>query len=517
MTAMRTRASLVALAVLVVSSAAVFPSRALAVTEPPEPTADGAGAEKYRPIVDAAVAQVAAQLGLSPLSKPPFIQPLKQKVSGGGQYAHTWDYGDPVDTCLIQLQPAAQQLGPADLQFVLTHEVVHCYQDRETNGADVTNWVEEGAATWVAAKIAPGSAIAKSKWQPYLSEPVKSLFFRAYDGVGFFGHLEYVGVDVWPRIVPMMQAGSDAAAFDLAVAGSTATLDNWAPGLAREPSFGAPWSTDGPDIPATKPPRVAKAVTNTTNFSMPIIKAGNVLLDLDVKADVVVVDGSAGAHGRLRDAGGADWLIADVSGRSLCALPEGCACPDGSAGAGIQFEPMASGSALLGLTGGADGAKVVVRGRSLDEYCAKPAKMDPCLVGTWIGQGVSISLPEIDIVGMGGKGGILKFEKNGTGSVDLDASTAVAATLPGDLVGTFKLSGQAGGIVNASQGVMTTLTTSISNLRMEIDVPPLGSQTVPLSAGDVGIQPFDGLYTCSKTTLVYSAPGFGGQSTWARQ
>jgi hypothetical protein len=118
---------------------------------------------------------------------------------------------------------------------------------------------------------------------------------------------------------------------------------------------------------------------------------------------------------------------------------------------------------------------------------------------------------------MGGKGGILKFEKNGTGSVDLDASTAVAATLPGDLVGTFKLSGQAGGIVNASQGVMTTLTTSISNLRMEIDVPPLGSQTVPLSAGDVGIQPFDGLYTCSKTTLVYSAPGFGGQSTWARQ
>ncbi len=512
---MRTRrATLLLAAVLLV---VLSSSPAVAVATPPEPTADGAGADKFRDIVDAAVAQVAANLGVSPLSNPPFIQPLKQKVSGGGQYAHTWDYGDPVDTCLIQLQPAAQKLEAVDLKFVLTHEVVHCYQDRETNGADVTDWVEEGAATWGGAKLAPGSAIAKDKWQPYLSEPVKSLFFRAYDGVGFFSHLEHVGVDVWPRIVPMMKAESDAAAFDLAVAGSAAALDDWAPGLAREPAFGPSWATGGPDIPDTQPPRVKKAVTDATNFSMPIIKGGNVLLALDVQSDVMVVDGSADAHGRLRDANGAEWLIADVSGRSLCALPEGCVCPDGSPGAGIQFDAITPGAALLGLTGGAGGAKVVVRGRSLDAYCKKPATVDPCLVGTWIGQGVEINLPEIDIVGVGGQGAVLKFEKNGTGSVDLDPSASVVATLPGDLVGTFRLSGQAGGIVNASQGVMTTLNTYASNLQMQIDVPPLGAQTVPFGGPATGAAPFDGLYTCSKTTLVYTAPGFGGKSTWARQ
>jgi hypothetical protein len=261
---------------------------------------------------------------------------------------------------------------------------------------------------------------------------------------------------------------------------------------------------------------VSKAVTNATNLSMPIIKGGNVVLSLGVQADVVVVDVNAGAHGRLRDANGTEWLLADVSGRSLCSRPEGCVCPDGSAGAGVQFGAIAPDTALLGLTGGAGGAKVFVRGRSLDEFCQKPAKVDPCLVGTWIGEGVEITLPSVEIVGFGGKGAVLKFEKNGTGSVDLDPSTAVTATLPGELVGTFKISGQAAGIVNATQGVMTTIATSSSNIRFDIDVPPLGAYEVPGLNG-VSPAPFDGLYTCTKTTLVYTAPGFGGKSTWARQ
>jgi hypothetical protein len=514
---MSTRRAFLLCAAILVSAAVSSPSIAVAVTQPPEPTADAPGGEKFRAIVDGAVAQVAAQLGLSPLATPPFIEPLKQKLAGGGQYAHTWEYGDPVDTCLVQLQPAGQQLGTADLKFVLTHEVVHCYQGRETDGADVTNWVEEGAATWVAAKLAPGSAIAKAKWEAYLAEPVKSLFFRAYDGVGFFGHLEHVGVDVWPRIVPMMLADSDAAAFEIAVSGSAAALDDWASGLAREPGFGASWTTDGPDIPSTKPPRTSKAVTNSTVFAVPVIKAGNVVLDLNVKAEVLVVDGSAGAHGRLRDAAGTDRLLADVSGRGLCALPEGCVCPDGSAGAGVDLEAIAPGGALLGLTGGATGAKVVVRGRSLQQFCAKPATVDACLVGTWVSKGVTIDVPGLPIAGAGGVGAVLHLAKGGAGSVDLDASSAVQSTLPGGLVGSFKLAGKTAGIVNATKGVMTTLATFDSSATIEIDVPGVFHQTVPLSGLGASPQPFDGLYSCSKTTLVYTAPGFGGQSTWTRE
>ncbi len=191
--------------------------------------------------------------------------------------------------------------------------------------------------------------------------------------------------------------------------------------------------------------------------------------------------------------------------------------PDGTPAAGATLATVAPGSAILGVTGGPVATKVGVTGRSLDDFCAKPAKVDPCIVGTWTGQGVTINPPNIQIVGSGGQGAVLKFEKNGTGSVDLDPSAPVQATLPGDLIGTFALRGQAGGLVTASKGVMRTITTTVSNVHVTIDVPPLGGQDVPFGAGDLTGAPFDGQYTCSKTTLVYTAPAFGGQSTWTRQ
>jgi len=40
---------------------------------------------------------------------------------------------------------------------------------------------------------------------------------------------------------------------------------------------------------------------------------------------------------------------------------------------------------------------------------------------------------------------------------------------------------------------------------------------IEMAIGGVGSgAPFDGQYTCTKTTLVYTAPSFGGQSTWTR-
>jgi hypothetical protein len=510
----RRLASLLAFALVLGALGATIPSRPAVADQPPEPTADDAGAAKYRPMVDAAVVELAAQLGVAPLSKPPVIQLLSKKLPEGGEFAQEWYYLD-TGTCLLQVQPAGQKLGPVDIEFVLTHEVVHCYQDRETGGADVTDWVEEGAAMWAAAKLVPGSAITKKKWVPYLAAPTKSLFTRSYDGIGFFGHLEDAGVDVWHRIVAMMTAGGNAAAFDVGTAGAANALDDWAPGLFREDGIGGAWATTGPDIPDTTPPRASKALGNASSAKATAAKAGVALLELDVSADVVTVLAPSGAHGRIRDGSGSDRLLSEVSGRPLCTTPGGCACPDGTPAAGAAFGVLAPGVAWLGATGGSKATTVTVSGRSLDEFCAKPAKVDACIVGTWIGQGVTLSLPEIAITGSGGQGAVLRFEKNGTGSVDMDPSTPVAATLPGGLVGTFAMSGQAGGLVNASQGVMRTITTTSSGFQIVIDVPPLGGQTIPLTGG-ASAAPFDGQYTCTKTTLVYAAPGFGGQSTWTR-
>ncbi len=484
------------------------------VPKPPKPAADGPGAQQYRQIVDTAVAQLAAQLGVAPLSTPPIIEPLASKLAGGGKYAHTWAYGDPVDACLIQIQPAGQQLGATDLTFALTHEVVHCYQARETNDTDVTDWVEEGAAMWAGAKLAPGSKITKEKWGPYLSSTTKSLFSRSYDGIGFFGHLEDVGVDVWHRIIPMMLADDDAAAFEVGVAGSSAALDDWPSGLAREPGFGPAWETAGPDIPAAKPPRVAKSVTNSTNFSTTVNKAANIVLELGVKSDVLVVDAGDTTHGHLRDSAGADRLLAAVSGRPMCAMPNGCVCPDGSPGAGIDLEAFAPGTALLGATGGVQAGKVTVRGRSLDDFCKKPAKVDPCLVGQWVSTAVDISIPGL-AAGTGGAGGTLTLAKSGAASVVLDGTAPVVVTVQG-LTETFQMMGGVSGIVNASNGLMTSLQTGAPTLSVHVEIPGLLSETIPFSDGSATGSPFDGIYTCSKTTLTYTAPGLGGKSTWKR-
>ncbi len=313
----------------------------------------------------------------------------------------------------------------------------------------------------------------------------------------------------------MMQAGvDDAAAFDIGFAGSATALDRWPTGLFRA-DVAPVWTTDGPAIPGSQPPRTKKALANGGVVIANATKAGVALLELDVGADVVTITAPATARGRLRDASGNDRQLAEISAKPLCTVAGGCVCPDGTAAAGAAFAALAPGEAWLGVTGGTKPAAVTVAGRSLGSFCAKPASVDPCIVGTWIGEGVTLQLPEIAIVGSGGRGAVLRFEKDGTGSVDMDPSAPVEATLPGGLAGAIRLTGRASGVVSASKGVMRTITTTASGFQLSIDVPPLGGQVVPLS-GTTGGAPFDGQYSCTKTTLVYTAPGFGGQSTWTR-
>ncbi len=116
-----------------------------AVPKPPEPTASSPGAEAFQPIIEAAVTDLAVRLGVPPLTKAPFLELLKKKSPGGGKYAQAWSYGDPADTCLIQVQPFGQHLDHTDTKFMLYHEVVHCYQGLATNDAAVTDWVQEGS------------------------------------------------------------------------------------------------------------------------------------------------------------------------------------------------------------------------------------------------------------------------------------------------------------------------------------------------------------------------------------
>ncbi|MBM3675857.1 MAG: hypothetical protein FJW88_13115 [Actinobacteria bacterium] len=504
----------VALAVaLVVSCPTVVAARPAKDPEPP--TQDSPGAAPYRPYVDAAVVALAGKLGVAPIAKP-YLEVLDQKNAKGGEFAQQYAFGDPVDTCLIQLQPKATSLSGTDLAFVLTHEVFHCYQDQLTNDAEVPGWVEEGAATWAAATLVPGSKIAKQKWGPYLDTPGKSLTNRSYDAIGFFGHLEHAGVDVWARLVPLLHAGSQAAALELAFApGDEGTLDNWPSGLFRQPAFGAAWVTDGPDIPAAKPPREQRTVSNGKAVTVKSAPAAVALVEMGVTADVVTVTPGTG-RGRLHDAGALDGTLDALAGRPLCALDGGCECPAGSAGAGIVFTQLAPGDLSVGVTGGKHLGSATLVGKKLADYCKKPVKVDKCLVGTWVSEGMELSLPEIAIDAGGGAGSVLVIKKSGAGSVDAGPSMPVIVSLPGGVPGTFKLNGTASGVVYADKGSITTLTAPGSTFAMHLVVPGLLDQKVDFSSLAAG-GPLDGSYTCTKKMLEYRPVVLGGgRSTWKR-
>jgi hypothetical protein len=249
-------------------------------------------------------------------------------------------------------------------------------------------------------------------------------------------------------------------------------------------------------------PRFEEVDGDATTFSH--ADQGRQRCSTAIEAEVVVVD-AAGTHGRLRDADGATaGGRASPGGR--CAPSPRVYVPGRHRRGGVSCA-VSAGPALLGVTA----ERHPVRGarRPLEGFCAKPATMDPCLVGTWTGQGVQLSLPSVAISGFGGKGAVLRFAKDGTGSVDLDPSAAVVATLPGDLVGSFRMSGQAGGVVHATKG---------DDDARHLDQQPEDDRRPPLLTNQgcrsAAGAPLRRVVRVRGATLVYSAPGFGGTSTW---
>jgi len=480
---------------------------------PPGADEDSPGAEEYRPLVDQAVADLAANLSTQPIPAPAIH--LLKKWTKPKTLAQSTSFGDPSTSCLIEIFPKGKKLavGDVDLHFVIVHEVFHCYA--HSLGAHGKKWSQEGAAMWAAERLVPGSGLSADWWDGYLETPAKSLFGREEDGIGFFGHLEHVGLDPWALLIPILLAGSDAAAFGVAdAAGGPGVVDLWASGLAREPAFGGAWDAGGSGITNTKPPRVHVKIGNGAAVTKSIATAANLIADVDLSADVVTV-ATVGARGRLRDANGLDRTLAEIGSTPMCTRDDGCVCPEGSAGSDIPFGVVAPGGALLGASGGSIAASLTVQGKSLEDFCKKPGKIDPCLVGTWVSDTISFTFPGAEVSATGGAGAVLELWKNGTGTVDYGPMDPFAVMLPGGLSGTGRITGTASGVVNASKGVVTSLTTSTSGFSIVVDVPQIGQVMLPASAGGPG-GALDGTYKCTKTSLSYSFAGFTA-TDWRKQ
>ncbi len=319
----------------------------------------------------------------------------------GTEYAHTWswykspEHPDAPDVaylsgCEITIHDQKfQPLNDSDAEAIVTHEMFHCYQQREAGSADVMwsvpAWIVEGEPTWVMAAVVPAAdaVIMGTKWSNYVNNPTTVYVKRSYDAIGVYGHLgDFAGSQaVWPQLLPILKisaGGNSTDALNTLLQGNQIQyFTSWGSSYF-EVSGNTPWTMIGPGSPPTTGPAPTEiSVDSQTNETLsPAGPYQGGLFRLSGSADILIVSLMTG-YGRLHDSNFALDTALDVSGPlMLCLKTAGCTCPDGTPGASLSTQ-RATAPLSIGINGGETTAQVGVVGRSLDQYCKKPQDKTP--------------------------------------------------------------------------------------------------------------------------------------------
>lgn len=336
-------------------------------------------------------------------------------------------------TCAIIYSPLGAQFTGNDRTYIAAHEAFHCFQADLTDLASFVKlppWIVEGMAEWAGQTIAGESTIAEVRWEEWLSSRwFRQLFNRSYDALGFYAHLTDSGIELWSRFDQATTAGytsSEAAYQALTASGSLEVIDSWSAGYYRDPGHVPEWDQEGPGITIHRPEIPIQDLPNETNLSFASEPFTVFMHDLDVAAEVVIVD--APDAGLAMPADGSTIRLADMHGVIYCTTGA-CACPDGSPGAGTVFEQLAPGTMRLASTGHVTGGAVAVYGYSLDRFCEN----EPCFSGEWVSTVWNVEPHFL----LGGSGGELVIDKNGEGFLDFNpAAPLLGFVLAGHSQGT---------------------------------------------------------------------------------
>jgi hypothetical protein len=252
------------------------------------------------------------------------------------------------------------------LPDTLAHEVFHAYQavicGRVSScHAFGWHWLAEGSAEWVAVQVAGADSTAREVLSRYFRTPTTPLFSREYEAIGFFNHMQSVGISPWTHFKAMFTAPIQEAAYVDAIGGDDdeAFLNTEASVFFRE-SSGWPWAERPPSQPAAgsvhytpetvsvtgsghAPVTVKPYADGVYHLSLTRMSTSKPVLEL-------VVDSG---YARIRTTGGGS-VDQVVSGDiKLCSAAAGCDCP----GQPNHHYPLFR-SGDLAITGASTGAKV---------------------------------------------------------------------------------------------------------------------------------------------------------------
>ncbi|GAB3417428.1 hypothetical protein GCM10027569_41400 [Flindersiella endophytica] len=414
-------------------------------------TADSAGAGPYRELVDDAIAKISARLGRSLSIQTTVTVDTTEDIEEAGPDA--WMYTYPcagvmrsdhvadgrVTGCTIHLRPRSTLAAnfEADVRGPLVHEVMHCFIFQKFGLAPLPDWYAEGVPSWAMGALGPPNQPLANHWAYYLRHPNLPLEGRTYDGMGFFVHLAETGTDPWKVIDPMgrkLRDGTGTPEAWRASGMSSSFEETWGSGFVQDPSRGKAWMSTGPNLAASVPRFEQETIANGDTRSVVSNPTAARMKRLSIAAEVVQVDPSPAAKGRISLSVGTDVTLDVARSATYCALGgSACTCPPDSERAGTKFTPMERGEQYAGVTGGLENASVSVSGQSLEDFCGKPGKP-----GKW--RAVSVTsrstLPQgpgnsdwhwnVD----GGAGIKLTIDPKGKVSVDYTGMRKLSYTIP---------------------------------------------------------------------------------------
>lgn len=484
-------------------------------------TKDTGKTEPYRGVYDAVIGEMERRLWR--LTVPVyFAENTRQIGANAAGYATPCFRGEVADdklsACTIHFNPRASAHNPAyeSAAYTLVHELTHCFIMARFGSlaeARMPDWFAEGAPEWISTTLASdtGGNFA-GWWRDYLKRQGTPLSQLTYDGVGFFAHLEESGKDTWAAIVNIANAvaksPSTAAGWHAADVNQE-FLDSWGSGFAQGRYPGAPWLTGGSKFEQFQPDIPSSALANGDYYPIATKPTASDLRELRVSAEVVLVEPDTNSAGRISLGGGKDMVLNAAAGQNFCTLDRSkCKCPEDSDKADMRFTHMDPGTEWLGLTGGPEGAKVFVRGVSLEEFCKTTTG---CIAGTWTSEKITGAVPGVQS-GHGGAGVRLTIGPKGELTVDYTGmkrfvaqnyltGTVAHTTWRGTQVGTVKVPrGPAtSGRWKGKAGSDNVIVSSVS---------PAGSDSVPLQQWlGKGITPGfvspmnSGTWRCSGKTL----------------
>ncbi|HNJ96722.1 MAG TPA: hypothetical protein PLV13_01255 [Ilumatobacteraceae bacterium] len=372
-----------------------------------------------------------------------------------------------------------------ELEFVMSHEVFHCFKFRITGNEPVADWVMEGTAQWAAEERTSGNITLAADWSNrWATTPTRPISRRSYDAVGLYALASELNVPLYSYVDDLLRTPRIATVRD--AVGERLDIE-WALSYAGRESWGAKYAlTAGSFTGAGARRQILRATVDGGPVTFPNLPgspdSGAQVYALAADGDVLVINGTG--HGGIHFDGADEAEFNGSFVGDFCLNPSGCTCPDGTSMGGAGREIVGRGSRSVFIAWGPQSDSFPnLEVQSIAQWCNAVAPTETtaepvggCFIGMW--QATRMNIPPVNDLPpiVGGEGMTVEFRSDGTFIANYDTMVPVVAVIDekAGIIFEFQFTGVVPGTWAVDENNRITGTGDISAMRV------LGRITEPI-------------------------------------